>query len=308
MKAMSQKSQVSTEGGNSPFTSHEGVEAKEGGLGVCKVAHYTAQNTATTAARIFSRLDSVEEVQRSRSGSAVGIAPAGGSGASAAGGAGGAVAAVAAAGSPARAVQQQQYGGGGVGVAAGVGVGVGVGVGGRHRSGSTVLDLSHSRSNSSSIGIGIGSPDISGLTRKFSAIGTGFGIVNGIGENPSSSSPLAQSSAVKCDTYNLAKLGGGVGPQSSAAAATGAIPKGSTGQLAGEAGTGWSRINIIIIVIEPIINGSNCSGGCRGSIISHNWRLKWLGPDHWQYTDCCPQSPTRSQASGQLFECILEAN
>ncbi|EDW40949.1 GM25194, partial [Drosophila sechellia] len=37
--------------------------------------------TATTAARIFSRLDSVEEVQRGRSGSAVGITPPGGPGA-----------------------------------------------------------------------------------------------------------------------------------------------------------------------------------------------------------------------------------
>ncbi|EDX09931.1 GD17942, partial [Drosophila simulans] len=63
--------------------------------------------TATTAARIFSRLDSVEEVQRGRSGSAVGITPPGGPGAVSAGvgsgsGAGTVAAAVVATGSPAQ--------------------------------------------------------------------------------------------------------------------------------------------------------------------------------------------------------------
>ncbi|XP_044778815.1 glycine-rich cell wall structural protein 1-like [Drosophila simulans] len=110
--------------------------------------------TATTAARIFSRLDSVEEVQRGRSGSAVGITPPGGPGAVSAGvgsgsGAGTVAAAVVATGSPARSGQQQYVGGGGVGgggggVAGSAAVGV-AGAGGvaavRQRSASTVLDI-----------------------------------------------------------------------------------------------------------------------------------------------------------------------
>ncbi|XP_043062954.1 spidroin-1-like [Drosophila yakuba] len=122
--------------------------------------------TATTAARIFSRLDSVEEVQRGRSGSAVGITPPGGPGAASAGvgsgsgagagaGAGTVAAAVVSTGSPARSGQQQYVvggggiggigvGGGGGGVAGAAAVGV-AGAGGvaavRQRSASTVLDI-----------------------------------------------------------------------------------------------------------------------------------------------------------------------
>nr|XP_041631255.1 fibroin heavy chain-like [Drosophila kikkawai] len=109
--------------------------------------------TATTAARIFSRLDSVEEVQRGRSGSAVGITPPGGPGVAgaaggAAGGAGsGAVAATAvAAGSPARSGHQQQQ----FGVAAI-----------RQRSASTVLDI--------------------GLQQRKVSVGSGVGVVGGVG-------------------------------------------------------------------------------------------------------------------------------
>lgn len=179
-------------------------------------------NTATTAARIFSRLDSVEEVQRSRSGSAVGIAaqPGGaGGGAGAGAGAGAAVAVAAtstsaaaaaaaavAAGSPARAGQQQQqkatqYGSVGVGVGGagiGLGVGVGVGVGNaagvvRNRSASTILDLGHSKAATAGQ---------SALSRKFSSAATGTaGDVNGYGDG-----------AAKCDTYNgLATAGAGAG-------------------------------------------------------------------------------------------------
>lgn len=181
--------------------------------------------TATTAARIFSRLDSVEEVQRSRSGSAVGIAAqpgsaggGGGAGAGAVAGTGAAVAvaaqssSAASAGSPARAGQHQQqkaaaqYGSvgvgvGGAGIGLGVGVGVGVGVGNaagvvRNRSASTILDLGHSSAGQSA------------LSRKFStaaaaaaaAAGTA-GDVNGYGD-----------AAAKCDTYNgLAGAGAGAG-------------------------------------------------------------------------------------------------
>ncbi|XP_020817007.1 uncharacterized protein LOC110190726 [Drosophila serrata] len=115
--------------------------------------------TATTAARIFSRLDSVEEVQRGRSGSAVGITPPGGPGAAggAAGGAGsgsGAVAATAVAvGSPARSGhhQQQQFG-----------VGPGTGAAAiRQRSASTVLDI--------------------GLQQRKVSVGGGVGVVGGTG-------------------------------------------------------------------------------------------------------------------------------
>ncbi|XP_043647959.1 elastin-like [Drosophila teissieri] len=125
---------------------------------------YQTSKTATTAARIFSRLDSVEEVQRGRSGSAVGITPPGGPGAASAGvgsgsgaGAGTVAAAVVATGSPARSGQQQYVVGGGIGGIGGIGVGGGgggvagsaaVGVAGaggvaavRQRSASTVLDI-----------------------------------------------------------------------------------------------------------------------------------------------------------------------
>lgn len=173
-------------------------------------------NTATTAARIFSRLDSVEEVQRSRSGSAVGIAaqPGGAGGGAGAGAAvavaatstSAAAAAAVAAGSPARAGQQQQqkatqYGSVGVGVGGagiGLGVGVGVGVGNaagvvRNRSASTILDLGHNKATTAGQ---------SALSRKFSSAATGTaGDVNGYGDG-----------AAKCDTYNgLATAGAGAG-------------------------------------------------------------------------------------------------
>lgn len=164
--------------------------------------------TATTAARIFSRLDSVEEVQRSRSGSAVGIAAQPGS----AGGGGGAVAgtgaavAVAAqsssaagAGSPARAGQHQQQKAAAQYGSVGVGVGVGNAAGVvRNRSASTILDLGHSSAGQSA------------LSRKFSTAAAAAaaaaqagtaGDVNGYGD-----------AAAKCDTYNgLAGAGAGAG-------------------------------------------------------------------------------------------------
>nr|XP_036672390.1 glycine-rich protein 5-like [Drosophila suzukii] len=116
--------------------------------------------TATTAARIFSRLDSVEEVQRGRSGSAVGITPPGGPGAGVGvGGVGG---------SGLGGQQQQQFvgvGGGGVGVAGAGAAAVG-GVAGagavRQRSASTVLDINLPQRKVSvgggGIGIGLAGP------------------------------------------------------------------------------------------------------------------------------------------------------
>ncbi|XP_030238260.1 alanine and glycine-rich protein-like [Drosophila navojoa] len=121
-----------------------------------------SSNTATTAARIFSRLDSVEEVQRGRSGSAVGITPGGGAVAAAA--------AAVAAGSPAR------TGGGGVGA------GLGNAAGARNRSASTILELSQSQ--------------LGAHTRKYSSGGGAAllaGDVNGYGDN---------ASTAKCDTFN----------------------------------------------------------------------------------------------------------
>lgn len=115
--------------------------------------HSAGSNTATTAARIFSRLDSVEEVQRSRSGSAVGITPGGGA----------VAAAAVAAGSPAR------TGGGGVGA------GVGNAAGARNRSASTILELSQSQ--------------LGAHTRKYSSGGGAAllaGDVNGYGDNAAS--------------------------------------------------------------------------------------------------------------------------
>ncbi|XP_052845900.1 WAG22 antigen-like [Drosophila gunungcola] len=136
--------------------------------------------TATTAARIFSRLGSVEEVQRGRSGSAVGITPPGGQGVLAGGvgvggagsGAGTVAAAVVATGSPARSGQQQFVGGGG-GVSIGIGgvagaAAVGVaGAGGvaavRQRSASTVLDINLPQQRKVSVGgVGVGGGVLAG--------------------------------------------------------------------------------------------------------------------------------------------------
>lgn len=220
-------------------------------------------NTATTAARIFSRLDSVEEVQRSRSGSAVGIAaqPGGaGGGAGAVAGAAVAVAATStsaaaaaavAAGSPARAGQQQQqkatqYGSVGVGVGGagiGLGVGVGVGVGNaagvvRNRSASTILDLGHSKAATAGQ---------SALSRKFSSAATGTaGDVNGYGDG-----------AAKCDTYNgLATAGAGAG------AGAGGVGLGA-GRIA--AGAPVATASSLGISLRERLSISGASGGAAAA-------------------------------------------
>lgn len=220
-------------------------------------------NTATTAARIFSRLDSVEEVQRSRSGSAVGIAAQpGGAGGGAGAGAGAAVAVAAtstsaaaaaavAAGSPARAGQQQQqkatqYGSVGVGVGGagiGLGVGVGVGVGNaagvvRNRSASTILDLGHNKATTAGQ---------SALSRKFSSAATGTaGDVNGYGDG-----------AAKCDTYNgLPTAGAGAG------AGAGGVGLGA-GRIA--AGAPVATASSLGISLRERLSISGASGGAAAA-------------------------------------------
>lgn len=221
------------------------------------------KNTATTAARIFSRLDSVEEVQRSRSGSAVGIAAQpGGAGAGGAGAGAGAAVAVAAtstsaaaaaavaAGSPARAGQQQQqkatqYGSVGVDVGGAIGLGVGVGVGNaagvvRNRSASTILDLGHRKASTAGQ---------SALSRKFSSAATGTaGDVNGYGDG-----------AAKCDIYNgLATAGAGAG----AAAGAGGVGLGA-GRIAAAAPV--ATASSLGISLRERLSISGASGGAAAA-------------------------------------------
>lgn len=190
-------------------------------------------------------MDSVEEVQRGRSGSAVGITPPGGPGALSAGvgsgsGAGTVAAAVVATGSPARSGQQQYVGGGGVAGSTAVGV---AGAGGvaavRQRSASTVLDINLPQ-RKVSVGGGLAGPPSPVIRNGFSVYDPPQSLISSRHSN-----------------FNGQGVGGG--------GTAGAIAAGGTATGVGIATTNRGRLSISAASGGPLIGSSSQLTGGAGA-------------------------------------------